>query len=186
MRQIAGKARLTTAAIYNHFRGKEAIFLALLAERVPQRAIIRALAATQGETVQDLVHDALNRMNATMADQYDNMRLLFIELLEFQGRHARAVAHEFLPQALAFIGRLRSASGNLRSLEPLIMARALLGLFMSYVITETFFPKIPGFESRPSDLRDLAEVFLHGVLGPSGTDRPGPRAGSGSSPRAHR
>jgi len=166
MRQIAQKARLTPAGIYNHFSGKEAIFLTLLAERVPQRALARALNASEGETVEELVHDAMGRMSQAMADQYDNLRLLFVELLEFQGRHARHVAKDFLPQVAGFMGRLESAQGNLKALDPMIMARAFLGLFMSYAITVTFFPKIPGFSQQPTDLQNLADILLHGMLAP--------------------
>jgi AcrR family transcriptional regulator len=166
MRQIAGRARLTPAGIYNHFRGKEAIFLTLLGERVPQRALARAMEAAEGQTVEELVHDAMARMSRAMADQYDNLRLLFIELLEFQGRHARHIAREFLPQALGFVGRLQQAQGPLKAVDPMIIARAFLGLFMSYAITVTFFPKVPGFTTQASDLEELSEILLRGILLP--------------------
>ncbi|HLB64532.1 MAG TPA: helix-turn-helix domain-containing protein [Anaerolineales bacterium] len=180
MRQIAGHARLTPAAIYNHFRGKEAIFLALLAARMPQRVLVGALSAAEGETVEALVQDALARMNEAMANQYDNMRLLFIELLEFQGRHARHLAEEFLPLVLDFMGRLGSAQGGLRRLDPIIVARAFLGLLMSYAITVTFLPKVRGFAPRPSDLYNLGDIFLHGVLAAPSEARLSPPAGSGT------
>jgi AcrR family transcriptional regulator len=164
MRQIAGRARLTPAGIYNHFRGKEAIFLTLLGERVPQRALARAMAAAEGETVEQLIHDAMARMSHAMADQYDNLRLLFIELLEFQGRHARHIAKEFLPQALNFVERLQQAEGRLKPVDPMMIARAFLGLFMSYAITVTFFPKLPGFTTQATDLEELSEILLRGIL----------------------
>jgi AcrR family transcriptional regulator len=164
MRQIAGRARLTPAGIYNHFRGKEAIFLTLLGERVPQRALARAMTAAEGETVEELIHNAMARMSHAMADQYDNLRLLFIELLEFQGRHARHIAKEFLPQALGFVERLQRAEGRLKPVDPMIIARAFLGIFMSYAITVTFFPRLPGFTTQATDLEELAEILLRGIL----------------------
>jgi hypothetical protein len=103
-------------------------------------------------------------MAPAVADQYDNMRLLLIELLEFQGRHARHLADEFLPPVLTFVNRLQLAPGGLRPLDPTIVARAFLGLLMSYAITVTFFPKIRAFAPRPNDLRDLGSIFLSGVL----------------------
>jgi AcrR family transcriptional regulator len=184
MRQIAHEAHVSPAAIYNHFDGKEAIFLALLAEHVPQRALVRALAAVEGESVAELVQDAFRRMGAAMEDQFDNLRLLFVELLEFQGRHAADIAEEFLPEALAFVNRVLSAKGGLRPLDPMIAARAFLGLFMSYAITVAFLPKIPGFVARETDLHDLGDILLHGILAQppasqaagnpqGGRDRPG-------------
>jgi AcrR family transcriptional regulator len=182
MRQIAHAARLTPAAIYNHFESKEAIFVALLAQHVPQRALVRALAATEGNTVEGLVQDAFRRMGDAMEDQFDNLRLLFVELLEFQARHARHVAEEFLPQALGFIQKILAAPGDLRPLDPLIVARAFLGLFMSYAITVTFFPKIPGLVARENDLHDLADILLHGLLAPPGGGAGG--AGGAAGPEA--
>jgi AcrR family transcriptional regulator len=183
MRQIAHEAHVTPAAIYNHFDGKEAIFLALLAERMPQRALVRALSTVEGETVEDLIHDAFRRMGAAMEDQFDNLRLLFVELLEFQGRHARHVAEEFLPQALAFINRVQSAEGDLRPLDPMIGARAFLGLFMSCAITVAFFPRVSGFVARDSDLHDLGNILLHGLLAPPpGSDAAGNAQGGQDMP----
>jgi hypothetical protein len=138
----------------------------------------------EGETVEGLVHDAFRRMGAAMEDQFDNLRLLFVELLEFQGRHARDVAEEFLPQARAFMNRVQSAGGDLRALDPMIVARAFLGLFMSYAITVAFFPRIPGLVARDSDLHHLGDILLHGILAPSAgslaaRNPPGERGGPG-------
>lgn len=166
MRQIAQEAHVTPAAIYNHFDGKEAIFVALLAERVPQKALVRALSEVEGETAEGLIQDAFRRMAGAMEDQFDNLRLLFVELLEFQGRHARDVAEEFLPEAMSFMRRVVSAKGDLRPLDPMIAARAFLGLFMSYAITVAFFPRIPGFVARNSDLQELGDILLRGILAP--------------------
>jgi hypothetical protein len=48
----------------------------------------------------------------------------------------------------------------------MIAARAFLGLFMSYAITVAFFPRIPGFVARNSDLQELGDILLRGILAP--------------------
>lgn len=164
MRQVAHEAGVTPAAIYNHFESKEALFTALLLARLPQRALARALAQARGRGADELVHDALHKMGEAMADQYDNLRLVFIELLEFQGRHAAEAAVEILPEAFEFATRLQQADRRLRALDPSIITRAFLGLFMSHAIALAFFRQIPSLGLRPGDLDALGDIFLYGVL----------------------
>jgi len=171
MRQVAREAGITPAAIYNHFEGKEALFIDLLSERVPHHAVLGALSAAQGETAHEITHDAIQRMHGAMASQFDNLRLMFIELIEFQGRHASGLVGRFLPQLLGFVERLRQADGRGFRYADIIVARAFFGLFMSYAITVVILGQAPGFRDDPRDLADFADVFLYGVLGES-TDGP--------------
>jgi AcrR family transcriptional regulator len=164
MRQVAGRAGITPAAIYNHFEGKEALFVALLSDRVPHRAVLGALKASQGRDAQELTHDAIQRMRAAMVDQFDNLRLMFIELLEFQGRHADSLAVRFLPQLLEFAERLRSLDPSVGRYTDIVLARAFFGLFMSYAITVAILGEVQGFRDDPDDLSTFADIFLHGVL----------------------
>ncbi len=164
MRQIARGAGISAAAIYNHFPSKETIFTTLLMERMPQRAIVRALAEASGPDSETLVQDGLRRMEETMADQYQNLRLTLVELMEFQGQHAPIAAEEVIPEVMGFVERLRAVDGRLKPLSAGMIARAFLGLFVSYAITTTFFQAIPGLEVDPGDLQVLGDIFLHGVL----------------------
>jgi AcrR family transcriptional regulator len=164
MRQVAREAGISLAAIYNHFPSKEAIFTTLLVERMPQRAIARALAEASGSDSETLVQDGLRRMEEAMADQYQNLRLTLIELMEFQGHHGAAAAAEVMPEFIGFVERLQAVDGRLKLLSPGLIARAFLGLFVSYAITTTFFQGISGLEVDPADLQALGDIFLHGVL----------------------
>jgi AcrR family transcriptional regulator len=168
VRQVARQAGLTPAAIYNHFPNKEAIFVQLLSDTLPQRALIAALGSAEGVSVEDLVHDAFRRMEAAMAGQFENLRLMFSEMMEFQGRHAPALAAELLPGLQAFFAKLQAAQGVIRPMTPVLLGRAFVGLFMSYAITVAFFRRVPGLEPKPQDVDELADIFLHGVLEPSG------------------
>ena len=164
MRQVARRAGVTPGAIYNHFPNKESLFVDILSRTLPQRALIEALASAEGASASALCQQAFARMGAAMEGQFDNLRLMFVELLEFQGRHAPALAAELLPGFLTFHERLQQADGRLRDFSPVIVGRAFLGLFMSYAITLVFFSHIPGLEPNLEDLPTLADIFLHGVL----------------------
>jgi AcrR family transcriptional regulator len=164
MRQVASRAGITPGSIYNHFDSKEALFVDLLTERVPHRAIIGALSNAHGDTVEAMVQDALVRMLDAAADQFDNFRLMFVELIEFQGQHAGILGPLFLPQLLAFVERMKAADGRLRSTRPTLLARAFFGLFFSYVLTAALLRDIEGFDVSEDELTELGEIFLYGVL----------------------
>ncbi len=164
MRQVARAAGVSPAAIYNHFESKEALFSAVLTARMPHRALVDALAAARGENVEALVHDALERMQASMADQFDNFRLLFIELIEFQGEHAAQIISELSPGFLSFIQRMKRAEGRLRPFSDSILARSFVGLFISYALTSAMLPQLLPSTSTPRDLEALGDLYLHGVI----------------------
>jgi AcrR family transcriptional regulator len=167
MRQIARRAGVAPAAIYNHLASKEALFVDLLSDLLPHRAMLRAMSEASGDSVEQLVGDATRRVAEVLADQDPNLRLMFIELLEFQGRHAGFLAEELLPGALTFMMRLQQADGRLRPYSPMIIARAFFGLLMSYAVTVTFFRQVGMVEFRQEDLTDFGSILLHGILEPA-------------------
>src|SRR3972149_5611089 len=87
MRQIAQRAGVTPAAIYNHFPAKESIFAELLLERSPHAAVTAALEGAEGGSASALVLDGLRRMRAALDETGIGFRLLAIELIEFRGDH---------------------------------------------------------------------------------------------------
>jgi AcrR family transcriptional regulator len=173
MRQVSRRAGVALAAIYNHTPSKEALFVELLSEFVPHRGLVAAMSHATGATVEALVSDATRRMAVALADQQANMRLMFIELLEFRGRHASFLAEEFLPGAALFVARLQGAEGRLRPYPPMIIARAFFGLVISYAVSVAFFKDIELVEFNPDDLTAFGNILLHGILDsePSGAVR---------------
>jgi AcrR family transcriptional regulator len=165
MRQVARSAGLSPAAIYNHFESKEVLFTALLAERIPHRALVKAVASVQESNPDRMVHQAFAAMQQAMADQFDNLRLMFIELIEFQGRHASDLAGDLLPELLAFTGRLREQDPRIGRFRNELLTRAFFGLYFSYTMTAVLLAPIPGFEPNSADLQRLADLFLNGVRG---------------------
>lgn len=174
MRQVAQRAGVTPAAIYNHFANKETLFTGLLLERSPHAAVTEALQDAQGDDTQALVLDGMRRMWGALDSAVDGFRLLLIELIEFRGEHAGRVAQAFFPRVLTFTSRLRASSPGLRALPPALVARTFLGLFMSYALTASLLARVPGFEESPADLETLADIFLRGV-GAEGQSRSGAR-----------
>ncbi len=164
MRQIARRAGISLAAIYNHIPSKEGLFVELLSEMLPHRDVVEAMSRAAGDTVEALITDAARRMAVALSDSRDNVRLMFVEMLEFKGAHAPSLAEEFLPEAAVFLARLQRAEGRLRPYPPMIMARAFFGLVISYAVSLSFFAQIPLLEFGPQDLTVFGDIFLHGIL----------------------
>ncbi len=164
MRQIARRAGVALAAIYNHTPSKEALFVELLSDLIPHRRLVAAMSRASGDSIEALITDATRRMAEALTDQQANLRLMFIELLEFRGRHASFLAGELLPGAVDFIVRLQRADDRLRRYSPMIIARAFFGLIMSYAVSVAFFKDIALIEFQPDDLTAFGNILLHGIL----------------------
>jgi AcrR family transcriptional regulator len=164
MRNIADEAGLALGGIYNHFATKEDIFVAMLMERHPFLDVLPALQAAQGETIEDLVRDAAQRMIAALNERPDFLNLIFIELVEFEGRHVPQLFQIFFPPLMEFAQRFQQVRGRLRPLPLPVILRAFIGLFFSYVITGLIMDSQLSAVPRTAAFDHFVDIYLHGIL----------------------
>jgi AcrR family transcriptional regulator len=164
MRQVAQEAGIALGGIYNHFPSKEALFVAILLERHPVKEIVPALNASQGETVEALVHDAARLLVETLGKRMDFLNLIFIELVEFDACHLPDMFGKVLPQVMPFIERVYQAKGGLRSVPPVLLLRSFLGLFVSYIITGLMIGEQASPDVGEKTLDRFIDIYLHGIL----------------------
>lgn len=165
MRQIAQQAGLALGGIYNHFDSKEQIFDCVLFEKHPYRQILEILRAAPGETAEEFIRNAASAVVKELGARPEFLKLVFIELSEFKGKHAphlfRAIFPQFLPLAQRFI----SASTQVRDDLPLQgVLFSFMGMFFSNYLTAS----VAGSGVIPTSDRDAMqvylEIFLHGIL----------------------
>ena len=114
MRQIAAGAGLAVGGIYNHFPSQEAVFAAVLDTYHPYHVILPALQQARGDNLDEFVRYAARQVQGHMQGQEDRLLpLVFIELVEFQGRHLRALAEKTLPTLIEFVQRFVERSGGM-------------------------------------------------------------------------
>jgi AcrR family transcriptional regulator len=162
MRAIAEAAGLAAASLYNHFPSKEAIFKDVIEGFHPYREIIAALSAAEGRSVEALVRSAADGIIQVIAKRRDVVNLLFIELVEFDGRHANALFQTVFPQAMPFIQKLEEASGAMRPIAAPDRMLALIGVMVSQWLMSLMFA-LDEAQLR-ARLDQAVDIYLYGIL----------------------
>ena len=164
MRAIALRTGLALGGIYNHFENKEAIFSELIIDRHPFQQVLPLLQAAPGDTVEEFVRNAARSMLAELGRRPDFIKLMFVELVEFNGRNIPRVFMVVYPQILPLIQRFQNNPDDVRPIPPVVLFRAFLGLFFSYYMTEFLLAGTPVALLQEDALEHFVDIFLHGIL----------------------
>lgn len=164
MRQISTQAGLTVGAIYNHFVSKEAIWEAVFMAKHPYREIMPLLKSVDSPTIAGFVRQAANHLVAELSRRSDLLNLMFIELVEFGGKHIPALFQAIFPEALQLGEALARKTGNLRPIPNPVLLRSFLGLFFSFYITEIMLPEEIRRQMGKEALETFVNIYLYGVL----------------------
>jgi AcrR family transcriptional regulator len=164
MRQIVEKAGITMGGIYTHFASKEAIWEAVFMAKHPYLEILALLTQAGGDTIGDFLKQAASLLVSGLGQRQDLLNLLFIELVEFNGKHLSIVYSQALPE-MAHLGQmLAQKRGRLRQVPLPILARSFAGLFFSYYITEQVMPEEARAFMGDHALETFVDIYLHGIL----------------------
>lgn len=169
MRAIADKAGMAVGGIYNHFATKEDIFAAVLDSYHPYHTLLPALEETQGETVEEFVRDAARRVQIGIEGAETRiLPFMFMEMIEFQGRHAHDLVKKMLPEFYTFVQRFADRKGRLRAVPLPVLLRTLMSLMLGYLLTELILRGVKGlpqFEASAFNWFDgMVDIYLHGIL----------------------
>ena len=165
MRQIAKKAGIALGGIYNHFASKDEIFQALVIVKHPYVQIFPILHDVPGDTAEEFLTNAARIIEVEMLQRPDFMKLMFIELIEFSGRHFTKLIEIILPLAMSLLQRFVDPTGGVRPLPPLLIMRTFLGNIIAFYVTGMLMrdPSLPA-EMREVHLIDFVDIYLHGIL----------------------
>ena len=183
-RQIADAAGINEALIFRHFKTKEELYWAVLADRAERRGRnrkIRQLLSSRAEVREVLVGIATVILDRTPEDTAVT-RLLFYSALrnpELSDRFFQTYAHELF-DSLARYFEQEMKAGRFRICDPMLAARSLVGMIIyHYLIHELF----AGSRYDGMTARGLAEkvidLFLGGIAVPKRTRQGQSTAGSG-------
>jgi AcrR family transcriptional regulator len=174
MRQIANEAGIALGGIYNHFPGKEDIFKALIAERIPVDFIRETLSTVADTDGPQMVAEAFECLQAEYRKHYYFFGLLLIDLQEFGGANARSLIGGILiPEFLTFASRVRQAGGLREDVNDIVLLRLFVSLMIGYVLTGAVAysddqPLIAGLPGDRDVRNSMIEILLHGLAGKEG------------------
>lgn len=166
MRQIAQKAGIALGGIYNHFESKDAIFQELIISKHPYLQILPVLQAAPGATTEEFIRNAARLVEQEMGHRSDFIKLMFIEIVEFEGRHFPKVLETVFPMALPLLQRfIAPGSGVRQDMPPPYLIRAFIGNILAFYLTDF----LVGNASVPPGIGEMKlehfmEIFMHGVL----------------------
>jgi len=165
MRQIADRANLALGGIYNHFSSKEEIFTAILMDKHPYKQILPLVLSAEGDTAEELIRNAARALVTELGTRPELLKLIFIELVEFSGKHVPNLFGEILPKLLPMFEKMIRVRKNLRKIPPPVLLRSFLGMFFSFYITELFIKDSIVAKLMPKNSFDhFVDIYLHGVI----------------------
>jgi AcrR family transcriptional regulator len=168
MRQIAEKVDLALGGIYNHFSSKEEIFEGIIIDKHPYKKLLPAILAAEGETLEEFFRNAVHIVISELGERPEFLNLMFIELVEFKGKHGALMLREIAPKVLPVFERIIKGRKGLRVTNPALLMRSFFGMIMSYFVTEMVISNSVISKLMPKNTADAyVDIFLHGVLKPS-------------------
>lgn len=167
MRQIAERTELALGGIYNHFSSKEDIFQAIIIDKHPYKKVLPAILEAEGETVEEFLHNAAHIVMKELKSQPYYIKLMLIEIVEFNGKHGSMLIKEIAPKALPIFEKIVKSRKNLRVAHPALLLRSFIGMIMSYMITEIIVSNSILQKLMPKNAADAyVDIYLHGILKP--------------------
>jgi AcrR family transcriptional regulator len=168
MRQIAESAELALGGIYNHFGSKEEIFEAIIVDKHPYRKVLPLILAAEGETMDEFLGNAARLIIRELTSQPYYVRLMLIEIAEFNGAHGASLIKELAPKVLPIFEKLVRTRKGLRVTHPVILMRSFIGMVLSYMLTEIVISNSILHKLMPKNTLDaFVDIYLHGILKPA-------------------
>ena len=127
--------------------------------------ILPIIKSTPGDTTEDFIRNSARAVQEELGNNPEFIKLMFIEVVEFNGEHFQKMYDTIFPQALPMLQRFYSPESGVRNIPLPQLIRAFIGSIMSFYLTEFLMtsPDLPP-ELQEMRLEDYMEIFLHGIL----------------------
>ncbi|MEN9563923.1 MAG: hypothetical protein RIR73_2167 [Chloroflexota bacterium] len=165
MRQVAEHAELALGGIYNHFKSKEEIFEAIIVDKHPYKKILPLILEAEGETMEDFLSHAARVVIKELTSQPYYIKLMMIEIAEFNGAHGAALLKEIGPKLLPVFERIIKTRKNLRVTNPALLMRTFIGMVVSYMITDMLISNSMLNKVMPKNPIDAyVDIYMYGIV----------------------
>ena len=170
LRDIASRAQVSMGGIYHHFGSKQEIFQTLLAENSLAPHMRTLVEAVHDPDFADKLEDVGDMIWHAVAENSDFFRLVYIDILEFQGQNLAPVIRAFR-EAMNREGRAglepQMDAGRVRRLPTTAIIRAILCLFVHTQLEDVMLGFGDAERGIPAQdlIRAYADILRHGILG---------------------
>ncbi len=168
-REIAQAAGVSEALVFKHFPTKQALYAAILEEKVTVTELLETIAASAGRRDDRQVFSLIAGYRIRPGVDSSLLRLLLFSALEghelsdmFFGKH-----HKVFYEHLAAYIQTRIADGAFRAVDPLLAARAFIGIVVHHRLVHEIFG-VPMHRSHDDTVSAYVDLFLQGLV----LDRP--------------
>jgi len=166
-RELAEAVGITEAALYRYFESKEALYAAIVDEKVRQPGWAESLedAARAGDDRAVFEGLARSMLESVQADSS------FLRILLYTGLEGHELSEPFFASRIrrlrdfltGYLER-RIADGAFRPVDPVLGARALLGMVFDHMLVREIFHQDPVPDTAAAQVAEsFASIFLNGI-----------------------
>ena len=163
-RAIAKEAGMAAGAMYNHFQGKDEIFIGVLNAYHPWREIPAAVHKARGNTPEDFTKDAARILSGTWQKKNEMIKLHLIELIEFQGIHLPPIFKDVFSQAEEELEKNLASNPMPDRLSRSAFSQAILGLFFGLMMTSDFMGIDLPDDYSQMGFQYFSDIYLQGYI----------------------
>jgi TetR/AcrR family transcriptional regulator len=164
-KEIAKSAGVSEALVFKYFPTKRALYGAILAEKVTVNELLGAVEESAKKRDDRRVFTLIAGFRIRPGADSTLLRLLLFSALEghelseiFFGKH-----HRVFYDHLATYIETRIAEGAFRGVDPLLAARAFIGMVVHHRLLHEIFG-VPMHRSHDETVKTYVDLFLTGLL----------------------
>jgi AcrR family transcriptional regulator len=164
-KEIAKSAGISEALVFKHFPTKRSLYAAILAEKVAINELLEPMEAAARTHNDHQVFTMIAGYRIRPGVDSTLLRLLLFSALEghelsemFFGQH-----HKVFYDHLAAYIRTRIEDGAFRPVDPLLAARAFIGMIVHHRLLHEIF-KVPLHQSHEDTVATYVDLFLTGLI----------------------
>jgi AcrR family transcriptional regulator len=170
LRDIATAANVSMGGIYHHFSSKEEIYVSLLPATELAQRLPRVLGLFRDSAFPHNLSQIGRAIFELVRDNTSDFKLVYIDILEFQGRNIKPIIDALYARFAADSRKLLAhhpEEGVLRPVHPAVFTRSIIALFLhfyleSVMLQSSLSEDIGLTEDEIAD--QMADLLLHGII----------------------
>ncbi len=169
LRAIAAESGMTIGAIYHHFRNKEQLYRGILTAHSMGDHLDRIAALVMSPEFPDNLAKVGRVIWQAARENKDFFKLVYVDILEFGGKNVKPLVQEMRTGSGELAHVLlqdRMERGELAPLDPHVIFRCLIDIFLHYYLEEMMLDKSLASDiglSEEEVARQLACILLDGI-----------------------